>query len=231
MCTICQMTETFDPTRHPGGPEDDAGDGLDWSSLTTSEMSNAVAVSVDSSTIGFIGNNGDQDFYSVTFEAGTTYVIDGLAAPSGGGSLSETDLHLYDSNGNYLEYDDWDGNGLDAQITFTATTTSTYFIMVDSYYFSDTGTYTLEITEQAPPPPPPPPPGSVGTVEDMAEFLKSGYNYGTEYTFDTSSSNVITVNLDGLTAEGKQLGHGSLGNGGRHRFPGSCLWQRTDHRG
>lgn len=198
MCTICMITGTFDPLRHPGGPDNN----LDTSSLTTSEMSGAVSVSVGSSTSGVISFTGEQDFYSVTFEAGKTYVIDGLGNASGGGFLSETDLHLYDSAGNYLDYDDLSGEGLDAQITFTATSTSTYFIMVDGYLSSQTGSYKLEINEA---PPPPPPPGSVGTVEQMAEFLQSGYQGGTEYTFDTSASNVITVNLDGLTAEGKQL--------------------------
>ncbi|WP_299628679.1 M10 family metallopeptidase [uncultured Tateyamaria sp.] len=201
------MTQTFDPTRHTDGGsifDGVVGDPLDQSdtnNLTSSEINSSVSVMVDSSVTGTISTSGEQDFFSVTFEAGKTYKIDGFGSPSGGGTINETDLHLFNSSGGFIEYDDFEGAGLDAQITYTATTTGTFYIMVDGYYSTDTGTYTLSIEETVALPPP----GTTGTYEELAEFLKSGTNNGVEYTFDTSSSNVITVNISGLTAAGQQL--------------------------
>ncbi|MGH1413617.1 MAG: M10 family metallopeptidase C-terminal domain-containing protein [Pelagimonas sp.] len=48
-----------------------------------------------------------------------------------------------------------------------------------------------------------------GTIDEMAEYLLSGY-WDTAHSFDTSSSNVLTVDLSGLTSEGKQLARWAL---------------------
>ena len=47
-----------------------------------------------------------------------------------------------------------------------------------------------------------------GSVEDLANYLTDGYwadNGGARHTFDTSTSNIITVNITGLTADGQRL--------------------------
>ncbi len=64
--------------------------------------------------------------------------------------------------------------------------------MADAYS-SSTGTYALSVQLDAP-----------ATLNELASFLTEGYA-GSEYKFDTSSSNSISVNLDGLTTEGQQL--------------------------
>ncbi|EIE49042.1 M10 family peptidase [Citreicella sp. 357] len=48
-----------------------------------------------------------------------------------------------------------------------------------------------------------PPPLPTATIDEFAEYLVSGY--WTPHAFDTSRSNQITVNLTGLTADGRQL--------------------------
>ncbi|MEO0659445.1 MAG: hypothetical protein AAFY74_18535 [Pseudomonadota bacterium] len=201
------MTQTFDPGRHTSGdtifdgPATDPLDFADTSNLTGSEIAGSTGISVGSSVFGVISTSGEQDIFSITFEAGQTYTIDALGSPSGGGSLNETDLHLYSSNGTFIEYDDLSGDGFDASMSFTATTTGTYYIMVDEYFGTGTGTYTLQIEEAAPPPPPP---GGTGTVEQLATFLQEG-TQGFSRSYDTSASNQITVNLNGLTADGQKL--------------------------
>ncbi|MEM6586864.1 MAG: pre-peptidase C-terminal domain-containing protein [Pseudomonadota bacterium] len=162
------------------------------------DTSTPYSVNVGETFVGSIGTAGDEDWIAVTFEAGKTYIIDALGAQSGGGTLGDTDLRLYDANGNFIEYDDLDGAGFDAQITYTAATISTFYIEVESYFLANTGTYTLAVTESMPFP------GGVGTNAELAEFLKTGTN-GFAFTYDTTTSNVITVNISGLTAEGQQL--------------------------
>jgi len=47
-----------------------------------------------------------------------------------------------------------------------------------------------------------------GSLEDLANYLTDGYwadNGGARHTFDTSISNIITVNIAGLTADGQRL--------------------------
>ncbi|MEL7252639.1 MAG: M10 family metallopeptidase C-terminal domain-containing protein [Pseudomonadota bacterium] len=151
---------------------------------------------------GAVQTGGDSDWIKVTLEAGKTYKIDALGLESsGGGSLFDTDLNLYDSSGSLIENDDLDGAGFDASITYTATTSGTFYIAVDSFSSTQTGSYILEVDEYVPLPAS----GSTGTYEELAEFLKSGTNNGVEFKYNTTSSNVITVNISGLEADGQQL--------------------------
>ncbi|WP_371223668.1 M10 family metallopeptidase C-terminal domain-containing protein [Roseovarius sp. 2305UL8-3] len=202
------MTQTFDPDRHTGdepvfdGPLDPLNATISESGDAASGISTTYTMSPGDTFSGNIAQLGDVDWVAITLQAGTTYQIDALGSGStGGGTLYDTDLTLYNSSGGFIEYDDLDGGGFDAQITYTATITGTYYIAVSSYQDGNAGSYNLAVNEVAPPPVP----GTVGTVDQLAEFLKSGTNGGIEYTFDTSSSNQITVDISGLTAAGQQL--------------------------
>lgn len=208
MCNICMMTQTFFPDRHaPGQPifEEDGqpaaatviegGDAPDG-------VSTSYWMNVGDTFSGTIAVGDAQDWVAINFVAGSTYKIDALGKSSpGGGTLADTDIYLYDGSGNQIAYDDLSGPGYDASLTFTATTSGVYYIGVDSYFSGNTGTYNLEVIETVALPPP----GSTGTYEELAAFLKSGTNGGTEYKYDTSQSNVITVNISGLTSAGQQL--------------------------
>lgn len=206
MCTICMMTQTFDPARH--APGEAIFDNAPLSATVFEEgdaaasLSTSYTMAVGDVFSGDISFGGDIDWVAITLEAGVTYKFNALGLESaGGGTLYDTDLTLYDSSGGFIQYDDLDGQGFDAQITFTATTTSTYYIAVDSYSSTETGSYNLTVKEAIPLPEP----GTEGTVDQLAEFLKSGTTGGTEYTFNTTLSNEITVDISGLTADGQQL--------------------------
>ena len=205
MCNVCAMTNTYVPDRHePGGAP---FEGIDPQSATLTETGDAGAgistsytMSVGDSFVGSIGTGGDVDWIAITFEAGQTYEIDALGSQSGGGTLNDTDLRLYDSNGGFIEYDDFDGDGWDASITYSPSTSGTFYIAVSSYFSSSTGSYTLTVEQGIPPHVP----GTAGTIEQLSEFLREGTS-GFERKFNTTVSNEITVNLSGLTAEGQQL--------------------------
>ena len=134
------------------------------------------------------------DWVAITLTAGESYTISHT-----GGSLSDPFLLLRDSSGSLIASND-DYGSLDSLISFTASSTGTYYIEANSFLSSGTGTYTLAVEAVVPPEP--------GSLDDMAEFLTDGYweaSGRSGRSFDTSSDNVITVNIGGLTAAGQQL--------------------------
>ncbi|MCZ4270086.1 M10 family metallopeptidase [Tritonibacter mobilis] len=199
MCFLCNATQTFDPLRHG----EDSGQDF----ATISESSDALASSATSYSISvgdtFTGTRssaGDDDWVAVTLTVGETYVFDLDGSGGGGGTLPDTDLYLYDASGNQLAYDDMSGESYDAELTFEATYTGTYYVVVSSYYPSDTGSYTLTVGTQEP--------EGAASLDELAVFLTDGYWEGTfrsGRSFDTYGSNQITVNITGLTAAGQQL--------------------------
>ncbi|TLP60289.1 matrixin family metalloprotease [Parasedimentitalea maritima] len=200
MCVICALTNTFDPARHPVGT--DPLQQLENNSLTGVEIVSALAASVGSTYSGTIATGGEQDFFAVTLEAGKSYRFDALgSASSGGGTLSDTDLHIFDSTGTYIAYDDGSGSGFDARLNFTAATSGTYYVLVDSYYSTPTGSYQLKIAENVTPAVS----GSTGTYDQLASYLKDKQGTTTEFTLNLTGSNLVTVNISNLSADGQLL--------------------------
>ncbi|MEM1150380.1 MAG: M10 family metallopeptidase, partial [Pseudomonadota bacterium] len=198
MCVICMASPVFDPTRH-----EVAEDIFGPSGASISEMADAAAgtstgyaMAVGDSFQGTIGSFGDRDWVAVTLTEGTAYDITLAGAGGGGGSLSDTYLRVYNSSGSRVAFDDDDGPSFDSFLDFTASYTGTYYIAAGAWNDSRTGTYTMTVEEGLP--------ATAGTVEEMAQYLQESTR-GFAFTFDTTNSNVITVNLDALTADGQQL--------------------------
>ncbi|MEW2911968.1 M10 family metallopeptidase C-terminal domain-containing protein [Leisingera sp. JC11] len=140
---------------------------------------------------------GDRDWVAVTFNAGETYSIDLNGNASGGGTLSDPYLRLHSSNGTQIRFNDDSGPGLDSSMKFTATSSGTYYINAGAYADDGTGSYTLSVDKVEP-----------ASPWEMARYLTHGFwedRGQTARSFDTSEDNTITVNLDGLTADGKRL--------------------------
>ena len=117
----------------------------DYSSTTQT----AGTVAVGGSATGEIETSKDFDWFAVDLVAGHTYVIDLEGADSGGGALQDPVLRgLYDADGNRIAgaRDNDGGTGRDARLTFTATTTGTYYIEARGHS-DQTGDYTVRVTE------------------------------------------------------------------------------------
>ncbi len=113
------------------------------SSDLPASISTTGYVGVDQSVTGRISLY-DRDAFETTLTAGQTVVIEARGSASGGGTLFDPDLYVYDASGNYITYN-WDsGVGRDAALSFTPTTTGTHYLEVDGFLIY-TGTYTLSV--------------------------------------------------------------------------------------
>ena len=96
---------------------------------------------------GTIGSDGDHDWYEIELVAGQTYTIAAIGTFDGESRLDDPYLRLRDADGNQLTYDDDGGPGTHSNITFTATTSGTYYIDVGSFADQGTGQYGLSVVE------------------------------------------------------------------------------------
>ena len=116
-------------------------------------------VAVGSSAIGEIENAGDQDWFAVELEAGKTYRIDMSGVPTGGGTLPRGNLHgVYDAEGNripglfdppinWFTVNYYSARQDDDQVFFTPEEDGTYYVAASNGVTTDTGTYTVRVTE------------------------------------------------------------------------------------
>ncbi|MEM8576507.1 MAG: M10 family metallopeptidase C-terminal domain-containing protein [Pseudomonadota bacterium] len=209
------MTRTFDPARHLNNP--------DSARITETTDAAGNIFTVYGMDVGdtFRGNltfRGDRDWVEISLDANTSYDITLSGQESGGGlTLLDPFLRVYNSSGTLVSSNDDAGFGtFESGLTFTTGSTGgTFYISAGAYegQYGDgdplrTGTYEIGITT-AGAPPPPPPPASVGTLDELAEFLTEGYWGGREHTFSTTN---ITVNLTALTTAGQQLARMAMDN-------------------
>lgn len=198
MCVLCMMSPGLNPlTLAVDGPSRaiilELGDALEG-------IETQYRISVGDTFQGEISSSTDEDWVAIDLVAGTTYSI-GLI----GDTLEDPYLTLFDNNGFFLTAND-DGFSFpirDSLITFTADYTGTHYIEADDFdtETGQTGTYELSVFETTPPPPVV---LTEGTFDELADYLMDGGS-GETYFFDTSQSNVITVDITGLTIDGQQL--------------------------
>lgn len=166
-------------------------------------------MSVGDTFSGALTGTGDHDGVRIYLTAGQTYSFDLHGAPSGYGTLSDPYLRLYDPMGALIDgNDDVSSVNRESSITFTATTSGYYYLDAAAYNSSATGSYLLVAETSVPQNVP-----AVGTVTELADYLRVGYwvqNGESARHFDTSSTNIITVDLQNLTAEGQQLARWAL---------------------
>ena len=95
----------------------------------------------------------DRDWFKVDLEAGKFYQIDLEGDAGGGGTLEDPYLrNIRDSSGAEIsetENDDVDpGSNADSRVIFNPTEAGAYYLVASGYGgASDTGTYTLSVTE------------------------------------------------------------------------------------
>ncbi len=86
----------------------------------------------------------DLDWFSVVLKAGNSYSFDMTGNSVWSGGLSDPYLHLYNSSGNQIAYND-DYYGLNSHLNYTPSTSGTYFIGAGAYWIY-TGSYNLSVT-------------------------------------------------------------------------------------
>ncbi len=98
------------------------------------------SITVGSSVTGTVGFGGDTNLHSVALTAGVTY---GFALD--GTTLVDPFMEILDSYGAVLDYDDDSGPGLGAYLSFTPTTSGTYFLAARESGNNATGGYNAKV--------------------------------------------------------------------------------------
>lgn len=163
--------------------------------------STGYEIGVGDSFSGSLGFTGDRDWVAVDVVAGQTYAV-----TLTGGSLSDPYLRVYDQNGNLVTQNDDGGSGFNSALSFTATSTQTFYLAAGSYQDRYTGSYVMTFDVGADPNEP-------LDVAGVASVLTDGYwesNGGSRRAFDVEPGGQLTVNLSGLNADGRFLAERAL---------------------
>jgi serralysin len=197
MCNMCSLTQTFDPARH--GNDAGGSSAIFATRFETSfggdvgdSISTTATMSVGDRFFGQVDSYGDEDWIGVQLVAGTTYTITLESV-----TLDDPYLELFDPFGILVASDDDGGGYPDAALSFTATQTGIHYIGAGSVYTFDTGYYMAEVIEREPAP--------LGTLDELADFLTSGYWGREAKPWNTTLDNEISVNITALTDAGQQL--------------------------
>ena len=91
-----------------------------------------------------IETTGDADLFKVTLDAGKTYGFDLTGAAHGGGTLSNGQVRIFNSNGGALNYSIGSGtNDADSHLSYTPAIGGTYYVQLASTAAGQKGSYTL----------------------------------------------------------------------------------------
>ncbi|MFP6729275.1 MAG: DUF4214 domain-containing protein, partial [Alphaproteobacteria bacterium] len=110
--------------------------------------STSATVSVNGSYSGTLEIIDDEDWIAVFLSGGTSYQFDLEGASTNAGTLIDPYLFgVHDGNGAFIDgtINDDGGFGLNSQLTFTPTSSGTYYIDATSF-FGDTGSYRLSVS-------------------------------------------------------------------------------------
>jgi len=111
----------------------------------TASTGTGGSIATEQTRNAFVGVAGDHDWFRTTLSAGTTYIF--TQNGSGSNPLSDPYLRLRNSAGTQLAFDDDSGPGLNSRLSFTPTSTGTYFLDAGAFVNAGTGGYTLGMTE------------------------------------------------------------------------------------
>lgn len=159
------------------------------------DTSTTATIAVGGSVTDELETIGDTDWFKITLTAGDSVLIS--LEGSGINPVSDTYLRIYDAFGNQIAENDDGGTDLNSLMRFTAMTSGTYYIEVDSYANNKTGEYTLSVSDA--------PPLEVFTLDQIADQLTAGYWGGTERSFNVGQDGSITVNIAALPAAEQDL--------------------------
>ncbi|UUX51591.1 S8 family serine peptidase [Nisaea acidiphila] len=105
-------------------------------------------VGIGEAVVGTISFFQDADVFRTELTAGETITIAARGSSSGGGTLHDIRLFLFDPDINQVGSDYDSGQGLDALLVYTPTTSGTHYIGIDGKLIYQ-GTYTIEVSRGA----------------------------------------------------------------------------------
>ncbi|MGZ6014570.1 MAG: NF038122 family metalloprotease [Phenylobacterium sp.] len=107
------------------------------------------ALAVGGTASGVLQQAGDRDWFAVQLQAGNTYSVTETGATGRGGTLADPFLRLHDSSGATIASDDdiVDGTNPDSRLSFTPTTTGTYYVEAGAFVDGYAGSYTVGVTQ------------------------------------------------------------------------------------
>ncbi len=220
---------TFNTAPDAEAPGDSNGDGNYEFVVTASDGSAtndlSVTVSVDDITdaaevpdndtteismvsggsyVGNLETAGDEDWIRVELVAGQRYEFN--LTGTGAEEVEDPYIRLFDASGNLIaENDDISlGSIRDSRLAFTAETSGTYYIEVDSWDGGSdderTGEYTFEFHHVDP--------LSAWNYQEIGDYLNANGFGGLQW--DRSTGDSISVNITGLTLAGQTLARAAL---------------------
>lgn len=174
--------------------------------LTSLSNPSTIAAPTNDIAVDGVLDPGGFDVYTFDVVAGETYLISLYG--SGASALPDTFLTLFDDGGNLFNFDDDGGAGVNSLITFTATTTGTWYVGVEGFSLTQGGGYTLDAVQQSATPDVPDTFGGAATLDMNGVtygFIDPGTNdiYGPifgdvdTYTFTVEAGKIYTIEVAG----------------------------------
>lgn len=146
------------------------------STLEQARILSVGALGLNGVAQGSVAINGDQDWYAVSLNAGTTYRFDLRGATSGSGTLYDPYLRgIYNTAGSLVHSGNDDfGGTLESHIDFTPSTSGTYFVSAGAYG-SNVGTYRIYLN-------------GFQTTNATLPSMESSYDFGSSLAYAQSAS-------------------------------------------
>ena len=157
-----------------------------------------ATIGVGGTVTDTLETGGDHDWFRIQLTQGQS-----VSVALNGLSLDDPYVRIRNSSGTIIFQNDDGGDGLDSLVAFRASYTGTYYIDVGSAPENQTGSYELSVLPYVLPP--------LGTLDDIADVMVSGFWGGEVHHFDVTQGGTITVNLTALTSEGRSIARTALG--------------------
>jgi len=206
-------------------------------------------LALNSSNGSTIDTAGDQDWFRISLNAGTTYTF--RQSKTSGSSL-DSYLRLMNSSGTQVAYNDDGGGNGNSLLTYTPTTSAIYYVAAGGYG-SSTGAYSLSATASTSTTAPSRPDLRIDSISPTTTTVTQGQTFSFDYVVKnygnaTASGSQAGIYLNGQNAANKRAGAsgwdsiGSMGANGTVRDGNSfstaglaagthTLWIRADDTG
>ena len=167
--------------------------------------STTATLTVGGSSTSALDFNGDHDWFAINLVAGQQITVTIYGTLSSANSvLADPLLNIYNSSGQLLSSDDdiQDGVNRNSEVTFTPTSSGTYYIDVGAFNDTYAGSYQVSVQ-----------PGTLqplANLDTIAAYLTTGYWGGDAHHFAVTQGGTITVNISTLNAAEQNLARAAL---------------------